>query len=90
MVTAGVCAGFGEISGKTLLWDGRQTLLQQRLTEEADGVFFYDRHGLMDQWTSDVRTATSDQIRRHLVVQGGESVTVWCEHVDMAGGARVS
>jgi len=48
VVTAGVCAGFSEIGGKTLLWDGRQTLLRQRPTEEADGVFLSFMIGMAD------------------------------------------
>ena len=45
---------FSEIGGKALLWDGRQTLLRRRPTEEADGVFltFFmigRADGLMDE-----------------------------------------
>ena len=78
----GVCAGFSEIGGKTLLWDGRQTLLRRRPT-----VFFifYDR-----QWPMVNGRVMSGlaRIGRHLVVRGGESA--WCERADMAGGAGVA
>ena len=39
---------FSEIGGKTLLWDGRQTLLRRRPTEEADGVFLSFMIGMAD------------------------------------------
>ena len=41
VVAAGVRVDFGEIGGRTLLWDGRRTLLRRRPTEVADGVFLF-------------------------------------------------
>ena len=85
-VAAGVCAGFSEIGGKTLLWDGRQTLLRRRPTEEADGVFYFFMIGMGRCINGRVMSGLA-RIGRHLVVRGGGSA--WCERADMAGGAGV-
>ena len=86
MVSAGVCVDFSEIGRKTLLWEGRRTLLRRRRTEEADDVFYFFMTGM--GWYINGRVISElARIGRHLVVRGCESA--WCKRADMAGSAGV-